>query len=205
MLGLGAAWYAQRSEEQAVQIFLEACDLNPADPTPYLFLGRLQVTEHVVPPGWAERMKRFATLHPENAMAHYLYAVALMKQDGQRINLDAPERELEYRHQARLAPWASLSCNSAFFALEREDFSSAIAALQKAVALLPTPRKRITGWRRFTGVWATQRRPTQEIAQFKELSAQKDAEAERERHEIPQFVYTLRGQAPAPQLTPPPK
>jgi hypothetical protein len=38
----------------------------------------------------------------------------------------------------------------------------------------------------------------QEIAEFKKLSEQKDRQAERERHEIPQFVYTLRGQTPAP-------
>ncbi len=187
-----------------MQIFLEACDLNPADPTPYLFLGKLQVTERVVPPGWVERMKRFTKLHPENAMAHYLYAVALMKQDGQQNNLDAPERELNtaIKLDSRLGP-AYLQLG--ILRLEREDFSSAIAALQKAVALLPTSEEahfRLAQAYRRTG---DAEKAKAEIAQFKELSAQKDAEAERERHEIPQFVYTLRGQAPAPQLTPPPK
>jgi len=205
MLGLGAARYAQRSEEQAVQIFLEACDLNPADPTPYLFLGKLQVTERVVPPGWVERMKRFTELHPENAMAHYLYAVALMKQDGQQNDLDAPERELDtaLKLDARLGP-AYLQFG--ILRLEREDFSSAIVALQKAVALLPTSEEahfRLAQAYRRTG---DAQKAKAEIAQFKELSAQKDAEAERERHEIPQFVYTLRGQAPpAQQFIPPPK
>ena len=41
-LGLGAAWYASGSYERAVQHFCDASDLNPADATPYLFMGRLQ-------------------------------------------------------------------------------------------------------------------------------------------------------------------
>lgn len=40
MLGLGAAKYAQGLKEEAGKIFIEASDLDPADPTPYLFLGR---------------------------------------------------------------------------------------------------------------------------------------------------------------------
>jgi hypothetical protein len=40
---------------------------------------------------------------------------------------------------------------------------------------------------------------SQEIAQYQKLLAQRDEEAERERHEIPQFVYTLRNQGASSQ------
>jgi tetratricopeptide (TPR) repeat protein len=193
MLGLGAAYYSQRSKEQAVQIFLQACDINPADPTPYLFLGRLQVTEQVVPTEWTERMKRFVHLHPENAMAHYLYAAALMKQGGSKNQLDIAEAEL--RTAIKLDPHlGDAYLELGILCSQREDYPAAIAALQKAVENTPVPddaHYRLAQVYRRTGETDKAR---QEIAAFKQLTQQRDEQAERERHEIPQFVYTLRDQ-----------
>ncbi len=202
MLGLGAAWYAERSKEQAVQIFLQACDLNPSDPTPYLFLGRLQMTEQVVPPGWTEKMKRFVSLRPENAMAHYLYAVALIKEGGHPDHLDEAEEQLQtaIKLDSRLGE-AYLQLG--IVRINREDFSGAITALQKAVELMPLPDEAhyrlAQAYRRLGNTEKANR----EIAQFKQISDQKSAEAERERHEIPQFVYTLREQNPVSQPSSP--
>src|SRR6202166_5341772 len=81
LLGLGVATYDQGAMEQGKRLLVEACDLNPADPNPYLFLGKLQETEKIEPQGWTERFKRFASMHPENSLAHYYYAVALGKQE----------------------------------------------------------------------------------------------------------------------------
>ncbi|MGE5082575.1 MAG: carboxypeptidase regulatory-like domain-containing protein, partial [Acidobacteriota bacterium] len=41
LIGLGAAAFARGANEQAVQRMCEASDLNPVDPTPYLFLGKM--------------------------------------------------------------------------------------------------------------------------------------------------------------------
>jgi tetratricopeptide (TPR) repeat protein len=199
MLGLGAAWYAQRSKEQAEQIILDACDVNPTDATPYLFLGRLQVTEPVIPPAWAERMKRFASAHPEMAMSHYLYAVALIKQGGRPEQWNLAETEL--KRAIELDP----HLGDAYLQLgivysQREDFPAAVSALQKAVENTPSPddaHYRLAQIYRRMG--ETEKAQT-EIALFKRLAEQRDEQAERERHEIPQFVYTLREQ----NSTPPP-
>ena len=40
LLGLAASWYSRGAYDQAAQRFFEACDLNPGDPGPYLFLGK---------------------------------------------------------------------------------------------------------------------------------------------------------------------
>jgi tetratricopeptide (TPR) repeat protein len=191
LLGLGAAWYAQRNEEQAVKTFMEACDLNPADPTPYLFLGRLQITQQVIPAGWTERMKRFVSLQPKNAMAHYLYASALMKQSTPPDQTGLVESELN----------AALKLNphlgEAYLALgilrlQQEKYAEAIAALESAVENMPAPDEahyRLAQvYRRLGDTEKTNR----EISEFKKISQQKEAQTERERHEIPQFVYTLR-------------
>jgi len=202
LLGLGAAWYAQRDNEQAIQLFLQACDVNPADPTPYLFLGRLQATEPVVPPAWTERMKRFASLHPDNAMAHYLYAVALMKQGNHPDDSDAAAVELNTA--IKLDP----GLGDAYLQLgilrsAHEDFPGAVSALEKAAEFTPLPDE---AHYRLAQVYRRMGDPEKakiEIAQFKQISELKDKEAERERHEIPQFVYTLREQNPSSQQTPP--
>jgi tetratricopeptide (TPR) repeat protein len=196
LLGLGAAWYAQRSKDQAQQMFFEACAVSPADPTPYLFLGRLQATEQVVPPAWTERMKRFASLHPEMAMAHYLYGAALLKQGAHPDHSDAAESEL--RTALKLDPhFGDAYLQLGILLTDREDFPGAITALQKAVenTLIPDDAHyRLAQIYRRTGEAEKARR---EIAIFKQLSEKKNEDAERERHEIPQFVYTLRGQSPA--------
>lgn len=196
LLGLGAAWYAQRSKEQAQQIFFEVCDLHPADPTPYLFLGRLQATEQVLPPEWTVRMKRFASLHPEMAMAHYLYGAALLKQGAHVAHSDVAEAELKTAIQ--LDPHlGDAYLQLGILLTDREDFPGAIAALQKAIENTPIPddaHYRLAQIYRRTGDTEKAR---QEIAIYKQLSEEKNQDAERERREIPQFVYTLPGQAPA--------
>ena len=197
MLGLGAAWYAQRSKEQAEQIMLDACDVNPADATPYLFLGRLQVTEPVVPGAWVDRMKRFATLHPEVAMAHYLYAVALIKQGAHPEHADLAEAEL--KRAIELDP----HLGDAYLQLgilysQREDFAAAVSALQKAVENTAIPDDAHYRLAQIYRRMGETEKARQEIERFKQLSEQKNEQAERERHEIPQFVYTLREQHPAP-------
>src|SRR5271155_3512664 len=45
LAGLGASWYALGSYDQATQRLCEASDLNPDDPAPYLFLGKMQAVE----------------------------------------------------------------------------------------------------------------------------------------------------------------
>jgi tetratricopeptide (TPR) repeat protein len=195
LLGLGAARYAQNSKEQAEQIFLQACDLNPADPIPYLFLGMLQESEKIEPSGWTERMKRFVSLHPENAMAHYLYAVALIKQDRNQENFAAIERQLNTAIELD-AHLGNAYLQLGILRADREDYPGAIAALQRAIENTPMPEEahyRLAQVYRRMGEAEKSRK---EIERFKQISEQKDKEAERERHEIPQFVYTLRGQNP---------
>lgn len=196
MLGLGAAWYAQRSEEQAVKIFMEACDVHPADRTPYLFLGKLQVTQQVVPAGWTERMKRFVTLHPENAMAHYLYAVALLRQVGHADQSAAAETELNAA--VKLDP----QLGDAYLQLgillaDRNDYSGAIAALQEALKHTSTSEQAHYRLAQVYRRLGDTQKTNEEIAIFRKISEEKEAEAQRERHDIPQFIYTLRGDHPS--------
>jgi tetratricopeptide (TPR) repeat protein len=80
LVALGVAWYARGSYERATQTLMSASDLAPGDPTPYLFLGKMQSVEIAPSEGSVERLARFARLQPDDALANYYYAVGLWKQ-----------------------------------------------------------------------------------------------------------------------------
>ncbi|HST11111.1 MAG TPA: carboxypeptidase regulatory-like domain-containing protein, partial [Terriglobales bacterium] len=81
LVGLGVAWYASGSAEKAANYLCQASDLNPADPNPYLVLGRMSAADTASIPEVVQRMARFHQLHPESAQANYYYASALWKQN----------------------------------------------------------------------------------------------------------------------------
>lgn len=201
MLGLGAAQYAQGFKEDAAKIALDASDLDPADPAPYLFLGRIQDIENSVPPGWLGRIERFVDLHPENAMAHYLCAVALARSGGEQQRIATAEAQLETA--IKLDP----DLGNAYLQLgilrsQRNDDAGASLAFQKAIETTPLPDEahyRLAAIYRRKG---EKEKAAKETEMFKQCLEQKRQDAERERHEIQQFVYTLRGQNTSSQTPP---
>jgi tetratricopeptide (TPR) repeat protein len=198
LLGLGAATYDQGATEQGEKILLQACDLNPSDPTPYLFLGKLQTSEKTAAPGWTERFERFTRLHPENALAHYYYAVTLGKQET--VVQNSAQVESELKRAIELDP----QLGEAYLQLgilysERKDYPDAIAAFQKAIEITPLPDEAHYRLAQVYGHEGNAKKSAQEITLFKQVSEQKKNEAERERHKIQQFVYTLPSPSPATQ------
>jgi tetratricopeptide (TPR) repeat protein len=193
LLGLSVATYDQGRTEQGVQLLLQACDLNLSDPTPYSFLGKLQEAEKIEPHGWTERFERFASLHPQNAMAHYYYAVALSKQSEGTENFPLVESEL--KRALELDPHlGNAYVQFGILYSLKKDVPAAISAFQKAIEILPLPDEahyRLAQIYRQTGELEKARK---EMALYDQASQQRTKEAERQRHEIQQFVYTLRGQ-----------
>jgi tetratricopeptide (TPR) repeat protein len=201
-LGLGAALYAQGFRQEAAKTFLDASDLDPSDATPYLFLGRLEAVETDLLPGSTEKMKRFVSLHPESGMAHYLYAVALAKQGGEQQNSATVESQLQTA--VELDPHlGDAYLQLGIYRSRRQDFPGAIAAFQKAIETTPLPDQAHYRLAEVYRQMGNTEKATTETALFKQISEQKKTEADRERHEIQQFVYTLRDQPTAPKTTPP--
>jgi tetratricopeptide (TPR) repeat protein len=204
LVGLAVSSYSRGAYEEASEELLQACDVNPADPSPYLFLGKMQNAEKVEPPGWTERLKRFVMLQPENPLANYYYAVGLTKESNKKENLDMAESLLQ--KTIRLdAHFGGAYLHLGILYSERKGFPKAIAAYQKAIETTPLPDEahfRLAEAYRQTG---ETRKARQEIEIYDQVSRQKAKEADRERHEIQQFVYTLRDRtatAPPPASTP---
>jgi tetratricopeptide (TPR) repeat protein len=201
LLGLSVATYDQGAMEQGKKLLLEACDLNPADPTAYLFLGTILQTEKIEPPGWADKFKRFAELHPENALAHYYYAVALSKYETAPKSSTSIESEL--KRAVEIDPQLGEAYTQlGILCVQREDYSGAISFFQKAIQTTPLADEahyRLAQVYRQRGETEKARK---EIELFKQISEQKKSDADRERHKIQQFVYTLRSASPSPSTQP---
>jgi tetratricopeptide (TPR) repeat protein len=196
LIGLGVAWFVHGSYDRAIQYLGEASDLNPDDPNAYLFLGKIQSVEAYEPAAIAERLARFARLQPQNAFANYCYAVSLWNQrKGPEDNQTAAQVESLLGKAVALDPkLAEAHLQLGILYSERKDFPKAIAAYQRAVSLNPHLEQahyRLAQTYRLTG---QNDKAQNEVHLYERISKEKAAQVERERSEIKQFVYTLRGQ-----------
>jgi len=201
MLGLGAAWFVHGSYDQAIQYLGQASDLNPDDPNPYLFLGKIQGVEAMEPAAIADRLARFARLQPQNAFANYYYAVSLWKQrQAPEDTHTAGQVESLLEKAVALDPkLGDAHLQLGILYAERKDFRKAIAAYQRAVAVNPHMEQahyRLAQAYRRIG---QNDQAQNELRLYEQVSKEKAAQVERERTEIKQFVYTLRGQTSTSQ------
>jgi Flp pilus assembly protein TadD len=196
LIGLGAASFARGSYDQAVRRICQASDLNPNEPSAYLFLGKMQAAENVSSPALVERLHRFAMAQPQNAQANYYYAVALWKQNRGR-NIPDPEIETFLNNAARLDPnFAPAQLQLGILNSERGEDSSAVAHFTRAIQIDPQNQE---AHFRLSQTYRKQGQTDQakeELQLYQELSKKSAEQIDRERREIPQFVYTLRSQPP---------
>jgi tetratricopeptide (TPR) repeat protein len=81
-VGLGVTLYADGKYDDAVQTLCSAVDLDPSDPKPYQFLGKLSKASPALMPMIQDRLESFVRRYPENGPANYYYAMILWKQSN---------------------------------------------------------------------------------------------------------------------------
>jgi tetratricopeptide (TPR) repeat protein len=195
LVALGVAWYSNGSYDQAAQRLCEASDLNPDDPEPYLFLGKIQSVETNQSECSVERLKRFVKLQPENALANYYYGVNLWKRrKGPDDAETVAQAESHLTRSVQLDPKLGVGyLHLGVLYSERKDFSRAISSYQSAIEASPQLEEahyRLAQAYKRTG---EKEKAEQELRVYDRISKSKDEEVERERRESRQFVYTLRG------------
>ena len=212
LIAIGVAWDARGSYDHAAQCLAKASDLAPDNPTPYLFLGRMQSVEATPSEGSLERLKRFAQLQPDNALANYYYAVALWKQPA--VSVDSNVERNADRNKERSTRVESLlqkavhldpKLGAAYLQLgilysQRADFSRAISAYQKAIEVsseldetLEVAHYRLAQAYLRTG---DKVKAQQELQLHDRIAKTIQEHHEHERREIQQFVIALRNQNP---------
>lgn len=182
LLGLAVAEYALGSYDDAAQHLCQASDLNPKDPTPYLFMGKVETTT----PVFVERLARFAKLQSNNALANYYYAVSLYKAR------DAARAETYLKKTLQLDP----KMGSAYLQLgilysDRKDLGNALSCYRKAAEVSPDLVEAHYRLGQAYERMGDSANAQKEIATYKQLSATAAAEAERKRSEIQRFVIAL--------------
>ena len=136
-VGMGIARYSRGDYGDAVKLLCEAADMDPADSRPYLFLGEMYGVSVEMADEITKRMAQFVKYHPENALAHYYYAINLWQ--GQRAAGQAVDfNRIEAMLKRAIALDAKLS--PAHFELgvlysDQEKYREAIDALKRTVSL----------------------------------------------------------------------
>jgi tetratricopeptide (TPR) repeat protein len=197
LAGLGVSWYARGSDDQAVERLCQASDLNPDDPNPYLFLGKMQSVETAQSTCMMEKLGRFVSLQPENAHANYYYALGLSRRNHAD---DLAHAESLLEKAVRLDPkLAAAYLQLGVLYSQRGDSSKAVSAYLEAIAANPGL---VAAHYRLAQAYSQNGEKSKaqaELQIYDQLSKKTAEEADRQRHEIQQFVYTLREPAPVTQ------
>ncbi|MGB6596256.1 MAG: tetratricopeptide repeat protein [Candidatus Acidiferrum sp.] len=202
LTGLGAALFASGSAEEAARRLCEAADLQPSDPTPYLFLGKIERTTPGLLPCSEQKLARFAQEQPGNALANYYYAISLWKREK---GSDNPAEVKKVESLLEKAVTIDPKCDEAYLQLGvvhsmHGDLEVAIGDYEKAIEVNPN----LGEAHRQLGL-AYQRRgekakAQQEFEDYEQAEKMETAETERQQKERQQFLIILKKQpTTAPQ------
>ncbi len=197
LTALGAALFAGAVYKDAAQRLCAASDLNPSDPEPYTFMGKIDIAAPDPLPCIEPRLERFARQQPKNPLANYLYAMVLLKAQHQTGDLQAQQRAETLLKKAvtldsGLADaWLQLG----ILAAARRDLSEAMEDYRKAIGANPKLGEayyRLGVAYDRTGDPA---RARQEFELHDQIEKAQANEVERQRKEIQQFLIVPSGQA----------
>jgi len=137
---LGTALFAGARYEEAAERLCKASDLAPSEEAPYTFMGDVELAAPKALACVEPRMERYVRLRPESAEARYLYATALLKQQG-----SAPDAETIAHANSLLKKAVELNPRSAdaylelgILATQRNDLPTAIRNYTQAINADPT-------------------------------------------------------------------
>jgi len=91
-IALGTALFAGALYDEAALHLCNASDLDPADPNPYIFMGKIQIAAPNYLACVEPKLARFVQQQPERSIANYLYAMSILKNPEQMQNQQALQR-----------------------------------------------------------------------------------------------------------------
>jgi tetratricopeptide (TPR) repeat protein len=205
LAGLGAALYASGDYANAARRVCAAADLQPADPTPYVFLGEMEKAAPDPLPCAAEKLARFAHDQPSNALANYYFAVSVWKR-AQRNESPAYLQKTEALLRKSIDADPKLDAAYVYLGMvyaARADFRKAIETYNKAVEINPQSSEahyRLSQAYKRVG---EEEKSEQEVQRYKEAEKAETAAIDQQRREIRQFLIILKDQpqsaAPQPE------
>ena len=194
LIGLGMALYSRGKYEESIKSLLAAADLNPKDPRCYLFLSKAYLSSPNQADDVIERFRRYAELEPGNGLAQYDYAMSLWK--GRRLEEAGVDfQRVESLLQKSIAADPKLAeahLQLGILYADQHQYAKSLPEYQQALELnprLPDAHYRLGQYY----VHAGQKEEAQkEFAIYQQQQAKHQAEVDKERAEVQQFVYSAK-------------
>lgn len=193
-IGLGMAQYSRGEYDDAIHSLLKGASLDPHDLRCYLFLSKAYLSAPSQADEVIDCFRRYAELEPQNARAQFYYAVGLWK--GRRLESATVDfRTVESLFQKAVAldgndPQAHLQLGILYN--DEGEYPKALPEFERALALdpnLPDAHFRLA---RYWFRVGDKSRGQAEMDRFRELQAKHQAELDRERAAIQQFVVSTQ-------------
>lgn len=201
LTALGTALFAGAVYDEAARSLCDASDLEPANPEPYIFMGKVEMAAPTPLPCIEAKLARFAREKPDNSLANYLYAMAISKRQELSANKSATQQV-----EALLSKAVSLDpkCFDGYLQLgiiaaSQRDYQKAIQLYTKAIEANPQLGEAHYRLGVVYDRLGQREKAQQEFQLHDEIEKQQAAAVERERREIKQFVV-VQGQ-PASSVT----
>jgi len=199
LTALGAALFAGARYDEAALRLCDASDLNPAELEPYAFIGKVELVAPTPLPCVEQKLARFVQLQPENSLANYLYAMAILKQQQPADPQALRQVETLLTKSVTIDP----KCGDAYLQLgilssSQRDLQKAIGFYTKAIDANPQlgdAHYRLGVAYDRVGETAKAR---QEFQLHDEIEKQQAAAIESQRREVKQFLVVLQGQPQVP-------
>jgi tetratricopeptide (TPR) repeat protein len=200
LTGLGTALFASARYDEAALRLCSASDLNPDDPEPYIFMGKIQIAAPDPMACVEPKLARFVKEQPENSLANYFYAMAILKRQQQ-----AADKQALQQVEALLTKAVTIDtkCGDAYLELgilsaSQHDFEQAIDFYTKAIEADPQLGE---AHYRLGVAYDRMGEPTkakQEFHLHDEITRQQAEAIERQRREVKQFLIVLPEQPAHP-------
>jgi tetratricopeptide (TPR) repeat protein len=196
LTGLGSALFAGARYDEAAESLCKASDLNPKDPEPYIFMGKIQAAAPNPLVCIVKRLARFAEENQGNSAANYLYAMAVLKDQERSAN---PHGIEQAKMLLTKAVTIDSKCADAYLQLgilAASDRNSESAIDYYAKAIAANPELGDAHYR--LGVAydriGQREKAKAEFALHDRIEKEQADEVERQRREIKQFLISTPGQ-----------
>lgn len=190
---MGTALFAGARYDAAALRLCQASDLDPTDPNPYIFMGKIQMAAPNSLTCVESKLERFVRQEPNSSIANYMYAMSILKHQEQ-----VPDKQAVRQAEGLLTKAVMIDpkCSEAYLQLgiiasSQRSFDRAIDFYKKAINADPE----LTDAYYRLGVAydrTAQSAKAKEEFQLHDQIKQKQAEAiERQRQSLKQFLIVL--------------
>lgn len=199
LTSLGAALFAGAFYSESAERLCEASDLEPRNPEPYQFMGKIEVVAPHFDSCMDARLARYAELYPNDSLANYFYAMDVWKQQGTTLDA-ATEQKVE--SLLTRAVTIDAKCSDGYLQLgnlksSEKNYPAAVDFYAKAIGANPESSEAHYRLGLAYDRMGERDKAKAEFAAHDAINRQQAAETERQRKEIKQFVVDMQNKPAA--------